>query len=1025
MKRTSCHTILLAILFLIVTHSHGVCRDPNNTIVIGTESSYPPYSFSDKNNKPTGYNADLIREIAKATGLDIEIRLAPWNEIRQALLNGEIDAIAGMYYSGERDKQFDFSQPFTLVHHSAFVRKKDRKILGENDLKDKEIIVMNGDIMHDYLLQKDVSKKIYPVPGISDALRLLASGKHDCALVATLPGHYRLREMKLKNVVTSGPLMQPYGYSFAVKNNNDSLLHLLGEGLAITGENGRHQEVYNTWLGILQKPQIQYKKGFKTILLAVIILLFLFSASVLWLRSLRQQVLRHTSEIRKSEKHLNRVNHILWVIRKVNQFLVQEKDSFQLIKKTCDLLIKNRDYGYAWILLMEEKKHYCAANELLQTSNSFSSLIEQGKLPACAEKALKTNEMLIVENTKSDCGNCPYKDIFPDGGSLTMVLSHEKITLGLLSVSMKKEFLHDKDEQSLFQEVAGDLSFALHNMEMEKKRKRSEKILTLVYNIANATNKTPNLEDLIVIIERELSRLINTKNFYIALYDKENDKLSLPFFQDEKDEFTDFPPRGTLTHYVLKTNKPLYADQTKIAELEKEGEIEKYGSDTLLWLGVPLHVRGRINGVMAVQSYEDAKAFTLNDLYLLEAVSDQVGISVERKKHEEDLIKAKIRAEESDALKTAFLANMSHEIRTPMNGILGFTGLLKLPGLTAENKEKYIAIIEKSGKRMLDTINDIIDISKIEARQVELYYSELSLLDLCAEIFSFFRLEAESKGLKLEYHHDLDEQDTVIVTDKNKLKAILINLIKNAIKYTEKGNINLSCRRLIAEDKKYMQFFVEDTGIGIPKSRLNAIFNRFEQADISDSRAHEGSGLGLAISKSYVEMLGGQISVSSVEGKGSIFSFSIEHRSKIDLNLKRVEKKHEALHGYLLKNLSLIVAEDDEISRELFELIFKNKFRKIIYTQTGRKTIEAIRDKPETDLILMDIKMPDLNGYEATQEIRKFNKKVIIIAQTAFGFEGDREKALSAGCDDYISKPIKKKDLIMLIEKQLLLRKSQ
>ncbi|MCG8696815.1 MAG: ATP-binding protein, partial [Bacteroidales bacterium] len=355
-----------------------------------------------------------------------------------------------------------------------------------------------------------------------------------------------------------------------------------------------------------------------------------------------------------------------------------------------------------------------------------------------------------------------------------------------------------------------------------------------------------------------------------------------------------------------------------------------------------------------------------------------------RKKAEENLTIALDKAKESDRLKTAFLSNMSHEIRTPMNGILGFTNLLKETDIT-EQKDDYIQIIEKSGIRMLNTINDIIDISRIEAGQVEIIHSEVNVNNELNELYEFFRHEAKSHGIILIYQDTLSDAQANIITDKHKLQGILTNLINNAIKFTEKGSIIIGCS--IIEDKipNELEFYVKDTGIGIPVRRMNAVFNRFEQADIDNPGAFEGSGLGLAITKAYVEMLGGNISVDSIVGTGSTFRFTIPYIiGKPEVTPVKRDSTEETIKSF--KNLTVIVAENDVVSTELFKSILSDKFRKLTFTTTGLETIEALKRNPETDIILMDIKMPGMNGYEATQEIRKFNQKVIIIAQTAFGF---------------------------------------
>ena len=259
---------------------------------------------------------------------------------------------------------------------------------------------------------------------------------------------------------------------------------------------------------------------------------------------------------------------------------------------------------------------------------------------------------------------------------------------------------------------------------------------------------------------------------------------------------------------------------------------------------------------------------------VLRMVGTMTDIS-ERKKTESEMIKAKNRAEESDRLKSAFLANMSHEIRTPMNGILGFADLLKGHKLRKDKKEKYIDIIEKSGNRMLNIINDIIDISKIESGLVEVELADSNINEQMEYIHTFFKPEVEEKGIKLNYKNELLDNESIITTDREKLFAILTNLVKNAIKYTTKGTIEFGYNKKGDE----LEFYVRDTGYGIASDRIDAIFERFIQADIKDVMARQGVGLGLSITKSYIEMLGGKIWVKSEEGVGSIFYFTLPYQS--------------------------------------------------------------------------------------------------------------------------------------------------
>jgi len=403
---------------------------------------------------------------------------------------------------------------------------------------------------------------------------------------------------------------------------------------------------------------------------------------------------------------------------------------------------------------------------------------------------------------------------------------------------------------------------------------------------------------------------------------------------------------------------------------------------------------------------------------------EQVSLSInhditERKIAEEELKAALSKAEESDRLKSAFLTNMSHEIRTPMNGILGFSSLLKEPGLSGENLQAYIRIIEKSGSRMLNTINNLMDIAKIESGQVEVSISDTDVNDLLEYIYSFFKPEAKQKGIQLILSKKLTAKESIINTDREKLYSILTNLVKNAIKYTHEGSISIGC----SVKGRELQFFVKDSGIGIPKKRQQAIFERFVQADIEDRAAYEGTGLGLSISKAYVEMLGGRIWVESDEGNqsadkagGSVFYFKIP--SKPIPNEKKVRKKVILSNGVVnkIENLNILIAEDDEVSKMFISIIVEKYSQEIIKVKSGQEAVDACRQRPDTDLILMDIKMPGMGGIEAAKQIRKFNKEVVIIAQTAFGLIGDREKAIEAGCNDYITKPVDKDELMTMIE---------
>lgn len=373
-----------------------------------------------------------------------------------------------------------------------------------------------------------------------------------------------------------------------------------------------------------------------------------------------------------------------------------------------------------------------------------------------------------------------------------------------------------------------------------------------------------------------------------------------------------------------------------------------------------------------------------------------------------ELKEAKQKAEENDRLKTTFLANISHEIRTPMNGILGFAELLKTPLLSNEEQNTFIHIIEQSGKRMLNIINDIVDISKIEAGQMNINFQEVNLNQLLKDLQTFFMPEIESKGLSLIYTTELPDQECTINTDHGKLTQILANLLKNAIKFTKKGLIEYG----YFIKGEMIEFYVKDSGAGIAPDQKEIIFERFRQGSILLTRNYEGAGLGLSISKAFVEMLEGKIWLESELGQGATFFFTIPFEIKCFRSTEDIETIDTIEN---LPPISILIAEDDENSRFFLGEILKDKNITLIFANNGQEAFEIIRKDEKIDIILMDMKMPVMDGVEATQKIKLLQPNIPIIAQTAYAFVDDEAKARAAGCDEYISKPIKRECLLSLI----------
>ncbi len=404
--------------------------------------------------------------------------------------------------------------------------------------------------------------------------------------------------------------------------------------------------------------------------------------------------------------------------------------------------------------------------------------------------------------------------------------------------------------------------------------------------------------------------------------------------------------------------------------------------------------------------------------HIIETFVHQVTVALQRSQLENELVKAKNKAEESDKLKTAFLANMSHEIRTPMNGILGFAEMLNDNKLSAANRKKYLDIINSNGKMLINLIDDIIDFAKIESGQVNMIQDDFSLNNLLKQVRSTFlagRLKQTKSNVALRITKPFKDEKSYIRTDPVRLRQILTNLVGNSVKFTQEGFIEFGYN-LTADN--YLQFHVKDTGIGISKEKLGLIFERFIQADSSPSRKYGGSGLGLAISKGLVELLGGKMWAESTLNKGSAFYFTIPFVPVAKKIEEKIDSKASRT-GYCWEGKVFLIAEDDKFSYKFLEGFLKQTKADVLWAADGKEAIEMCHNHGDIDLILMDIQMPEMNGLVATTEIKKFNHNIPVIAQTANAISEERQRCIKAGCDDFITKPVNIAELYAKIDRWL------
>ncbi|HEY9169754.1 MAG TPA: PAS domain S-box protein [Lutibacter sp.] len=387
----------------------------------------------------------------------------------------------------------------------------------------------------------------------------------------------------------------------------------------------------------------------------------------------------------------------------------------------------------------------------------------------------------------------------------------------------------------------------------------------------------------------------------------------------------------------------------------------------------------------------------------------------ERKRNMAELVRAKEKAEESDKLKTAFINNISHEIRTPLNGILGFGQFWADAKLSESERKKYFSVVKQSSNRLMQTVSDYMDIAMIVSGTLEVHKKEFQIKPLLVEIVEYAKLLCETKPIDIEVEIPSNSELQRLESDRELIIKIIKNLIDNAVKFTEEGKITIGYHLLEGD----LEFFIQDTGRGIKQDKLQTVFEAFTQEDTAMTRGYEGSGLGLAIAKGFVTSLNGDIWVTSKEGKGSIFYFTIPYNSNV---LKAVNEKifPPAINKPKGDNKPLVlVAEDDEINFLFIEALLELADCDYLHAINGKEAVEICKQDIDISFVLMDIKMPIMNGLEATKIIKGFRPNLPIIATTAYSLTGDEEKFLEAGFDGYYAKPIKKEILDKLIEKYI------
>jgi PAS domain S-box-containing protein len=549
--------------------------------------------------------------------------------------------------------------------------------------------------------------------------------------------------------------------------------------------------------------------------------------------------------------------------------------------------------------------------------------------------------------------------------------------------------------------------------------RKTQLIQEILFNISTAALKQIDIKDIYPTIVSELNKIWDTNNFFIALYDKISQTISLPFFSDEKDDFNEIPIKGTITGWVINNNKPVLLKIPDLARMEEAGEIEMVGTPCKVWMGVPLKVEGDTIGVIVLQDYNSEEKFSSDDLNVLDFIANQIAIAIQRRAMLDNIIVARKKAEEAAQSKQTFMSTMTHEIRTPLNEVIGIANLL-MQGNPREDQMDLIKTLRFSGNQLMTLVNDVLDYNKMGSGKIVFEQTQFKLTDFLEEIKRTYSFSANEK--KLEFDIILDKKLPVLVIgDPIRLNQVLSNLLSNALKFTLKGEIKVHVNETerIGNQSK-IEFRVADTGIGIPKEKHADIFDSFTQASADTTRLFGGTGLGLAICKKLIELQGGKITVESEPEKGSTFIFSLIFGVSENQAPSHAAGTTETFKGLVGKRI--LVAEDNKIN-----FFVANKFLVgwgmiVTHVEDGLLALKQL-EKEEFDMILMDLHMPIMDGIEATRIIRKSEnpaiKDIPIIALTAAIMSESHDKIEDLNINDYVLKPFKPQDLYDRILKHI------
>ncbi len=859
-------------------------RQQGLKIVVGGDYNYPPYEFIDETGEPAGYSVELTRAIAEVMGFDVEIRLRPWSETRRALEAGDIDAVEGMFYSKERETHFDFSNPHAVVYHAIFARKSSPPIESLEGLRGKNVIVMRGDIVHDYLSEIGLYGNLTLVETQADALRLLASGKHDYALIAKLPAFHWMNELKLSNLVTVGPPILPSKYCYAVKAGDAEVLALFSEGLAMLHESERDKEIYDKWLGPLEPRGVPRSLIVKAAALILIPLILLLTGSWFWSWRLKSQVDRRTKDLtreiaereraeaalqaahgelelrvtertaelvrantqlgqeievrKRGEQELQRVNRALRVLGASNQAMVQSIDETSFLDEICRIIVEVGGYRLAWVGFAEQDEERRvrpvaqAGHEegYLDTVEITWADTPRGRGPTGA--AIRSGRPCVSRNILSDPDYEPWRAEALKRGynsSIALPLSDEKRCFGVINIYAMEAAAFDDEEVNLLVDLASDISFGVKSLRASADGKKAEEQVWRAKGLL--LRVVDGISEPLVMLDNNLRvRMLNEaalKYYQLASY---QDAIGKPC-------------------YVVFKGMDSNCDDCYVSAVMSDGE----------------KITLNRNGLF------DPSRFELVTVYPLKEKAGEISgciLRISDTTEQRDVESQLARADRLSSL-GQLSGGIAHEIRNPLSGISLFVDVLCDEDRfeRTETELEVFQDIKNNINRIDGIIKRVLDFSRksdVPAQAIDVN----QLIRENLKLWSAKIREAEIE-LKLSLERDLP----AVFGDAIEIQQVVHNLIQNAVESMSKGGLlGIATRKRVSSfhaGRPVLTIQLQDTGVGIDPKMQEKIFNPFFTTKPS------GTGLGLSISHQIIGRHGGVITFISEPGHGTTFTIEL------------------------------------------------------------------------------------------------------------------------------------------------------